>query len=104
MDNETKDTLKKVAEYAAEENKKLKNKMIDMMLGAVILLVFSSVLFENTQSGLLYGIVPEGACNNLMMFSQGLAVAALVLNILYLMGLFEKISKWKKYHKENNHS
>ena len=104
MDNETKDTLKKVAEYAAEENKKLKNKMIDMMLGAVILLVFSSVLFENTQSGLLYGIVPEGACNNLMMFSQGLAVAALVLNILYLMGLFEKISKWKKRHKENNHS
>ena len=101
MDTETKDTLKKVAEYAAEENKKLKNKMIDMMVGAVILLVFSSVLFENTQSGLLCGIVPESACNNIMMFSQGLAVAALVLNILHLMGVFEKISKWKKYHKES---
>jgi transcriptional regulator with XRE-family HTH domain len=103
MDKKTKDTLMKVAEYAAEENKKLKNKMIDTMLAAVILLVFSSVLFENTQSGLLYGIVPESACNNIMMFSQGLAVAALVLNILHLMGLFEKISKWKKYHKENKH-
>ena len=101
MDNETKDTLKKVAEYAAEENKKLKNKMVDMMLGAVILLVFSSILFENTYSGLLYGIVPERACNNILMFSQGLAVAALVLNILHLMGFFEKISKWKKTRQEN---
>jgi transcriptional regulator with XRE-family HTH domain len=101
MDNETKDTLKKVAEYAAEENKKLKNKMIDMMLGAVILLVFSSVLFENTQSGLLYGIVPESACNNIMMFSQGLAVAALVLNILHLWGVFDKIHEWKMNRKRN---
>lgn len=31
MDNEEKNTMKKLAEYTAEENKKLKYKMIDMM-------------------------------------------------------------------------
>ena len=32
MNNETKDTLKKDAEYTAEEKKNLKNKMADMMI------------------------------------------------------------------------
>ncbi|MBQ7873647.1 MAG: helix-turn-helix domain-containing protein [Oscillospiraceae bacterium] len=95
MDNETKDTLKKVAEYADAENRKMKNKMVDMMAGAGILLVFSSVLFENETKGLLYGVIPESACNNMIMFSQGLAIAALGLNIMYLLGIFDKIKKIK---------
>lgn len=99
MDNETKDTLKKVAEYADEENRKMKNKMVDMMAGAVILLVFSSVLFENETKGLFYGVIPESACNNMIMFSQGLAIAALGLNIMYLLGIFDKIKKIKSRFK-----
>ena len=102
MDNETKDTLKKVAEYASEEQRKEKKKMIDMMLGAVILLVFSAMLFEGNTSGLLYGIIPERACENIMMFSQGLAIAVLVLNILHHMGILDKIRQWKinRKHKQ----
>ena len=101
MDQETKDTLKKIAEYTAEEQKKLKNKMIDMMAGAVILLVFCSVLFEGETKGVLNGIVPESACHNIMMFSQGLAIAALVLNIMHLMGVFEKIRQWQRARKSS---
>ncbi len=101
MDQETKDTLKKVAEYTAEEKKKLKSKMLDLMAGAAILLVFSSVLFEGETKGLLNGIIPESACHNIMMFSQGLAIAALVLNMMYLLGVFEKISAWKLRRKNS---
>lgn len=103
-DEETKDTLKKVAEYATEEKKKLKGKMIDMMLAAVIMLTFSAFLFESNQKGLLYGVIPESACNNIMMFSKGLAIAVLVLNIFFLMGAFDKLTQWKKNRRENRDS
>lgn len=95
VDSETKDTLKKVAEYAAEENKKIKNKMIDMMLGAAVLLLFSALLFEGIHSGFLLDIIPEKACYNAIMFSQGLACSVLLLNILYLTGNLEKLRKFK---------
>ena len=101
MDHETKDTLKKVAEYTAEEQKKMKNKMIDMMAGATILLVFCSVLFEGETKGMLNGIIPESACHNIMMFSQGLAIAVLALNIMHLMGVFDKIGQWKRNRKSD---
>ena len=58
MDNETKDTLKKIAEYAAQENKRLKYKMIDMMAGSAILILFGSVLVETNAFN---GTIPESA-------------------------------------------
>ena len=98
MDGETKDTLKKVAEYTEEQNKKLKKKMIDMMSGSVILMVFCSVLFETNAFNCS---IPASAYHNIMVFTLGVAMAVLVLNIMYLTGLFDRISTWKKNRKES---
>lgn len=96
--NEEKDTLKKVAAYVAEENKRLKYKMIDMMGGAAILLLFGAVLVETNAFN---GNIPENAYHNYMAFSVGTALAVLGLNIVYLLGVFDKISGWKKHRTKN---
>lgn len=98
MDHDEKSTLKKVAEYAAEENKRLKYKMIDMMGGAAVLLLFGSVLIETNAFN---GNIPENAYHNYMSFAVGVALAVLGLNIVYLLGVFDKISERKKHKKEN---
>ena len=95
MDNETKDTLKKVAEYTEEQNKKQKKKMIDMLAGSAILLTFCSILFESNGFN---GTIPESAYRNIVAFTQGATLAVLVLNILYLCGILDKIRAWKLRH------
>lgn len=88
MNLETKDTLKKVAEYTAEENKKLRNKMADMMAGTAVLVIFSAILFRTDAFN---GAIPENSYHNMMNFTLGLTLATLVLNIMYLFGMFERI-------------
>lgn len=100
MDNEEKNTMKKLAEYTAEENKKLKYKMIDMMGGAAILLLFASILVGTNGFN---GSIPENAYYNYMSFAIGAVLAVLGLNIVYLLGLLDKISKWKMLHIKNKH-
>ncbi len=94
MDSETKDTLKKVAEYADTEKQKLKSKMINMSIAILIFLV-------------IYCISETGAFNFLPIeltkqinsflrgFSLGIAMAGLGLNILYLCGVFDKVKEYK---------
>lgn len=96
MDFETKDTLKKVAEYTAEENKKLRNKMADMMAASAVLLIFCSVLFGTDGFN---GFIAESAYRNIMNFTLGAATATLILNIMYLFGLFDRIREWKNRRK-----
>ena len=55
MDNETKNTLKKVAEYSETEKKILKKRLISMTLGTMILLLFALAL--EATSG--FGFIPE---------------------------------------------
>ena len=98
--NETKDTLKKVVEYTEKQNKKLKKKMIDMMLGSVILILFCSVLFETNAFN---GSVSENSYHNIMIFTVAIAIATLILNIMYLAGIFDKISQWKNSRKSKKH-
>ena len=93
MNLETKDTLKKVAEYTAEENKKLRNRMADMMAGTAILVIFSAILFGTNAFG---GAISDNAYHNMMSFTLGLTLVTLVLNIMYLFGIFERISEWKE--------
>ena len=88
MNLETKDTLKKVAEYTEEENRKLRNKMADMMAGTAILVIFTAILFGTNAFN---GAIPESSYHNMMNFTLGLTVATLVLNIMYLFGMFERI-------------
>ena len=92
MDNETKETLKKVAEYTEEEKKKLKRKMADMMIGAAVLLVFCALLFESNGFS---GWIPESSCRNIIGFTLGISTATLVLNVLYLFGILDKVREKK---------
>lgn len=93
MNLETKDTLKKVAEYTTEENRRLRNKMADMMAGTAVLVIFSTILFGTNAFN---GSIPENAYHNMMNFTLGLTLATLVLNIMYLFGIFERITEKKE--------
>jgi transcriptional regulator with XRE-family HTH domain len=77
MDKETKDTLKKVAEYAAEKESKSQSKVLHIALGVCIVLIVCTVLFS-TGPGLLCGIISENVCLHIMTVIYGLALFLLV--------------------------
>ena len=93
MNSEAKDTSKKVAEYTTEKNRKLRNKMVGMMATSAILVIFSSILFGTNAFN---GFISDSAYHNMMNFTLGLTLATLVLNIMYLLGVFERITEKKK--------
>ena len=103
MDNETKDTLKKVAEYATEENNKRKERLRTMLAGSTCLMLLSYLLFGGEHKGRLNGIIPEAICGDIMSFVIGLSVASLALYALHCLGAFDKIGQWKKSRRENKH-
>ena len=92
MDSETRDTLKKVAEYTERENQMHRKKMIEMLSLSAILLVFCAVLYDTNG---FYGRIAGSACQNLILFSLGITLSAVGLTLLYLLGAFDKISRWK---------
>lgn len=102
MNCDTKDTLKKAAEYTAIENKRLRNRMAGIMGASAILLVFCFLLFETHGFN---GFIIESAFRNIMSFTLGLTTSVLILNILFLSGAFDKISARKLAYfnqKKNN--
>ena len=101
MDNETKDTLKKVAEYAAEESKERGKKLRIVMIVACCLMLISCLLFANESKGILYGIVAEEICCIIVVCTIGLNYVLLVLYVLYCKGVFEKIGQKKKNLRKN---
>ncbi len=95
MDAETKDTLKKVADYAGEEKKRLSKKMADMTFNVLIIVVGLLVV---RYSGLADKFQ---AYEYFTEFTWGLVLAALVLNILYCLGILDifreiKVKMFKK--------
>ena len=90
MNMETKDTLKKVAEYAENEKKVLAKKICGMTGGALLLLV-ASVIMRYTEIASM-----TRPYQNFSDFALGLSMAVMGINILYLLGVFEKIAIWKK--------
>lgn len=104
MDNETKETLKIVAEYATEESKKRGEKLRATLAGSVGLMLICFLLFGSEHKGKLNGVIPGDICENIMSFAIGLAVAVLVLYALHCLGLFDKIDRWKKAHGKQKES
>ena len=92
MNEELKDTLEQVAEYSKEEKERLRRKMSDMSCGAAILLLFSTVL-QATDG---FGSMSQRSIDNMTGFSTGMAIAILVINVLFLSGTLAKIKKWFK--------
>ncbi len=83
MNNETKETLLKVAEYADTEKRKLKSKMLNLSIATFIFLV----IFCLSDTGIFNSlpIEPNEHINDLLReFALGIAMGALGLNILYL--------------------
>ena len=103
MDNETKETIKKVAEYATEENNRRTERFRIALLGSTCLMFICYMLFASWHVGRLYGIVPENICSGIISFSCGLDAAVLVLYAVQSLGLFNKISRWKRKRRENKH-
>ncbi len=91
MDNKTKETLLKVAEYSEKEKDKLKKRMWDMSIGAALLLLVHT--FLEKRNG--FGVIPIEPRENLQGFVLGLAMAVLVLNAMYLSGRLDKVRQWK---------
>jgi len=81
MDKETKDTLKKVAAYAAEGERKQNSKVVYWALVMSITLFACTILFAGEGTGLLYGIVPEEICRAILALVY---VAAAGLLVMYL--------------------
>ena len=97
MDSETKDTLKKVAEYVERENQEHRKKMIEMLSLSAILLVFCALLYDTKG---FCGAIAESACQNMILFSLGITLSAVGLTLLYLLGVFDKISRRKFSRRE----
>lgn len=90
MNQEMKDTLEKVADYAGEEKKRLAKRMCAMTAGTLLLFCAFLIL---RYTGLAENSRPLA---NLSDFALGLTTASLVLNTLYFSGILEKIHGMKQ--------
>ena len=90
MDSETKNILRKVAEYGDAEKERLKKHVNSIAPVAIILLLFS-LLLDITNG---FGFIPERPCQNMSNFAVGLTLLWFMLNLLYLNGTLDKIGAW----------
>lgn len=94
MDSETKNTLKKVAEYSDAEKKLLKKRVIGLSSAALICLLICALL-DITKG---FGFITEKFCEDMIDLALGFVLGSLVLNILYMNGILDKIRAWKLKH------
>ena len=96
MDNESKDTMRKVAEYAVEEKEQRRKPLYRGTGGIAIFLLIVVLLFARETKGLLNGIVPNDICGIIMVLCCIIAVATVVFQILLGKGAFDKYLGQKK--------
>lgn len=96
MDSETKETIKKVAEYVKQERKIRELKLRILLIVSMGLLVVCNLLFGYGRHGLLNGMIVENICNNIVVFVTDIHIAVTGLYCLNLCGIFDKIKQWKK--------
>ncbi len=99
MNNETKETLTKVAEYAKQDKERLKKRMAGTCAIALILLIFCTILEFSNGFG---GFIAEKAVGYIRDFTLGLSIAILFMNILFLTGKMNAVQTWKKEHFHKN--
>ncbi len=99
MDIETKDTLKKVAEYAVEEQKKWRTRVTNLGGASAIILLICHLLFGRETKGLLNGIVPNSVCSIIMTVVLVIASVIVVVLWLYNFGAYDKFIE-KRYRRK----
>jgi len=96
MENEEKETLKKVAEYAVKE-KRLKEKIrVKRLLIMLMITMVSLMLFSSGEKGLLYGIVPDIICEIILWIVIVTGFIMLIEAMLFSAGVIDKIRNLKK--------
>ena len=101
MDDETKDTLKKVAEYAVEE-KELRRKPVYRATGWVAFFMLIVVLlFARETKGLLNGIVSNDVCGIIMGITAFVGIATIIFQVLLGKGAFDKFIDRKISNRKN---
>lgn len=91
-DRENRETLLKVAEYAAEGEKKTHSKVLYAALGVLSIVFVCTILFSTEETGLLYGIVPGEVCYSIVAVTYGLAFF-LLISYLRVLPFQEKPSR-----------
>jgi transcriptional regulator with XRE-family HTH domain len=99
MDHETKDTLKKVAAYATEEQRKLNNRVHATSLWIAVIMLICCVLFSRETKGLLNGIVPESVCSIIMAVTLVIGVLTVSFLLLYDRGGLDRYIEQKLLRK-----
>lgn len=89
---ETSETLQKVAEYAAEGEKKTHSRVLYAALAVLSVVFVCTVLFSTETTGLLYGIVPGDICYYIMAVVYGSAFL-LLISYLRVLPFQEKPSR-----------
>ena len=83
-DPQMKETLRKVAEYAAEGEKPNRSPVLYTALGVSVMLGVCTLLFSTGATGLLCGIIPENVCYYIMAVVYGLAFFLLLFYLRVL--------------------
>ena len=96
-DKETKETLQKVAEYAEEENKRLNNRLSNMLIASGLILTLATILCSSgVKDGLLVGVLSENTRNNILDFAKGFTIATIFLYVMRGKGFAVKIRRFKR--------
>lgn len=99
MNNETKDTLKKVAEYAVEEKEQRRKPLYRATGGVAFFLMIAVLLFARETKGLLNGIVSNDVCGMIMVICVIVSISTVAFQILLGKGVFDKFIEQKKSRK-----
>ena len=96
MDNETKDTLKKVAEYAVDEKEQKRKPLYRVTGWIAAFMLIMVLLFARETKGLLNGIISNDVCGVIMLICMIVSIATLVFQIMLGKGTFDKYLGQKK--------
>ena len=89
MDNQTKETLKKVAEYA-EKQKQMRDKVYNSARCIAFIIFMAFVLFARETKGLLNGVIPSDICAIVMNFILIIGVITIAVLLLCNSGKLDK--------------
>lgn len=100
MEDETKDTLKKVAEYAEKDKRiQMKIRMKRLLIGLMVLLT-CMILFQGEYKGLLNGTIPESICSGIMRIAIIVQMSLCIESALCAFGAYEKMKRWRNNRKD----
>ena len=103
MDLETKDTIKKVVQYAEEEKKRLRKKVSTISLVICAALMACVILFASETKGLLNGIVPNHTCDLIMGGCLVISIITIGMVLFFNYGGYDKYLERRKKRNKGTH-